>query len=232
MNNITHLAVIPDGNRRWAKKNGLPSFIGHQKGAENFERLVFKALENDIRYFTFWGASMDNITKRSESEVNYLYEIFENQFKRLANDKRIHEKKVKVTVLGRWEEMFPEKIKESIRAAIRNTAGYSDYNLIFLMAYNGDDEMLDCINRIVSGGVSGITSDMVKSHLWTKDLPPVDMVIRTGCEGDPHLSAGFMMWDTAYSQLFFTEEYFPEFGPESLGKAIEDYTQRERRVGR
>jgi undecaprenyl diphosphate synthase len=232
MNNITHLAVIPDGNRRWAKKNGLPSFIGHQKGAENFERLVFKALEKDIKYFTFWGASMDNITKRSESEVNYLYEIFDNQFKRLADDKRIHEKRVKVTVLGRWEKMFPEKIKESIRTAIKNTADYSDYNLIFLMAYNGDDEMLDCINGIVASGASEVTDEMVKSHLWTKDLPPVDIVIRTGCEGDPHLSAGFMMWDTAYSQLFFTEEYFPEFGPESFGKAIDDCMQRERRVGR
>ncbi|MDD4409812.1 MAG: polyprenyl diphosphate synthase [Candidatus Pacebacteria bacterium] len=230
--NINHLAVIPDGNRRWAKKNGFPSFIGHQRGAENFEELVFKALEMKIKYFTFWGTSLDNILKRSESEINYLYDIFEKQFNRLSEDKRVHENKVKVTILGEWENYFPEKIKKSMHKAIENTKEYSDYNLIFMMAYNGDNEMLDCVRKIVASGNKDITMETIKENLWTKDFPPVDLVIRTGCEDDPHLSAGFMMWDTAYSQLFFTEDYFPEFVPENLEKAINQFTSRERRNGK
>lgn len=232
MSTINHLAVIPDGNRRWAKNNGLPSFVGHQTGAENFEKLVFKALELKIKYFTFWGTSLDNITKRSESEVNYLYDIFEKQFNRLADDKRIHENKVRVRVIGRWKDLFPEKIKVAIERAIDKTKDYSDYNLIFMMAYNGDDEMIDCVNTIISNGIVNVTNEVIKEHLWTKELPPVDLIIRTGCEDDPHISAGFMMWDTAYSQLFFTEEYFPEFGPDSFEKAIVQYSERERRKGK
>lgn len=232
MSTINHLAVIPDGNRRWAKNNGLPSFVGHQKGAENFEKLVFKALELKIKYFTFWGTSLDNITKRSESEVNYLYDIFEKQFNRLADDKRIHENKVRVRVIGRWKDLFPEKIKVAIERAIDKTKDYSDYNLIFMMAYNGDDEMIECVNKITSSGIVNVTNEIIKDHLWTKELPPVDLIIRTGCEDDPHISAGFMMWDTAYSQLFFTEEYFPEFGPDSFEKAIIQYSERERRKGK
>jgi undecaprenyl diphosphate synthase len=232
MDNINHLALIPDGNRRWAKKKGLSSFMGHESGAENFENLVFKALELKIKFLTFWGASLDNVTKRSESEVSYLYNIFEKQFKRLAKDERVHKNRVKVTVIGRWEEMFPEKVKKSIYEAIECTKDYNDYNLIFLMAYNGDDEMVECIKKITANNLGNITKETIKQNLWTKDLPPVDFIIRTGCENDPHLSAGFMMWDTAYSQLFFTPEYFPDFGPESLEKAVNEFLERERREGK
>lgn len=232
MDTINHLAVIPDGNRRWAKEKGLPSFIGHQKGAENFEALVFKALEMDIKYFTFWGTSLDNITKRSESEVGHLYDIFEEQFNRLAKDERIHEKKVRVRVIGRWQELFPDRVKQAINKAVEITASYNSYNLNFMMAYNGDDEMLDCIQKIVKESPAEVSSDIIKAHLWTKELPSVDLIIRTGCEDDPHISAGFMMWDTAYSQLFFTEEYFPAFSPESFEKAITGACNRERRKGK
>ena len=129
---------------------------------------------------------------------------------------------------------MPKKSQEAIEKAIEATKNYNRYFSTFLIAYDGTDEMLDCIQKIAkktAGNPTKITKDLIKENLWTKDLPPVDLVIRTGCEGDPHNSAGFMMWDTTYSQLYFTKTLFPEFGPEEFEKIIEDYSKRERRLG-
>jgi undecaprenyl diphosphate synthase len=231
MKNIpNHIALIPDGNRRWAKKRGLPSFIGHTKGSNALEKILSKSLELKIPYFTFWGSSLDNITKRSKKETSYLFDIFENQFKKIANDKRIHNNKVKIRVIGKWEEYFPLKVKIAIKEAIEKTKNYNNYNLTFLMAYNGTDEMIDCIKKIKNQKTI-INEKTIKQNLWTKDLPLVDFVIRTGCENDPHLSAGFMMWDIAYSQLFFTKTFFPSFSPKEFEKIIKDYSKRQRRKG-
>jgi undecaprenyl diphosphate synthase len=229
MKNIpNHIALIPDGNRRWAKKRGLPSVVGHTKGYGGLEKILMKSLELNIPYFTFWGASLDNITKRSKKEVSYLFDIFEKQFERISSDKRIHENKVRIRVLGKWEEYFPTKVNQSIKKAIEKTKNYSNYNLTFLMAYNGTDEMIDCIKKLQKGVVNEKT---IKQNLWTKELPRVDLVIRTGCENDPHSSAGFMMWDTAYSQLFFSKTFFPSFSPKEFEEIIKDYSKRQRRNG-
>ena len=230
-NTPNHVAVIPDGNRRWAKKRGLPSFVGHQKGVEALESILDKFLEMKIPHFTFWGSSMDNITNRSKKEVSYLFDIFEKQFKKLSLDKRIHDNKVRVRIIGKWKEYFPEKTKKAIKDAIEKTKDYNRYVLTFLMAYNGDDEMIECMKEIKKKGLS-INNQTIKENIWTKDLPAVDFVIRTGCDKDPHNSAGFMMWDTAYSQLFFTEKLFPDFKGKEFEKAIGDYMERERRMGK
>lgn len=229
MKNIpNHIALIPDGNRRWAKKRGLPTFIGHTKGSDALEKILSKSLELKIPYFTFWGSSLDNITNRPKKEVNYLFDIFEKQFKRIAQDKRIIENKVRIKVIGRWEEYFPVKTKKAIKEAIEKTKDFNNYNLTFLMAYNGTDEMIDCIKKLQRGTINEKT---IKQNLWTKDLPGVDLVIRTGCENDPHLSAGFMMWDIAYSQLFFSKTFFPSFSPKEFEEIIGDYSKRHRRKG-
>lgn len=230
-NTLKHVAVIPDGNRRWAKKRGLPSFVGHQKGVDALEKILDKFLEMKIPYFTFWGSSMDNITKRTKGEVSYLFNIFENQFKRIADHERIHKNKVKINVLGRWEELFPEKTKKAIKEAIKKTKDYDKYVLTFLMAYNGDDEMVECMKTIKKKGIV-FNNQTIKENLWTKELPSVDLIIRTGCSDDPHNSAGFMMWDTTYSQLYFTDKLFPDFKEKEFEKAIKDYSERQRRLGK
>jgi undecaprenyl diphosphate synthase len=229
MKNIpTHIALIPDGNRRWAKKRGLPSIIGHTKGSEALEKILSKSFELKIPYFTFWGSSLDNITNRPKKEVDYLFDIFEKQFKKIAKDKRIIDNKVRIRVLGKWEEYFPAKTKKAIKEAVERTKDFDNYNLTFLMAYNGTDEMIDCIKKLKKQTINEKT---IKQNLWTKDLPPVDLVIRTGCEDDPHLSAGFMMWDIAYSQLFFSKTFFPGFSPKEFEEIIKDYSKRQRRKG-
>ena len=235
MKNIpTHIAIIPDGNRRWARKRGLLPWLGHQAGTKALEKILDKALQLKIPYFTFWGGSYDNLTKRSKTEVNFLFKVYTDRFRKVLKDERIHQNKVKINVLGRWREILPKATKEIIEKAIEATKNYKNFVLTFLIAYDGTDEMLDCIQQIAkktAGNPIKITKDLIKENLWTKDLPPVDLAIRTGCQGDPHLSAGFMMWDTTYSQLHFTQTFFPDFGPKEFEKIIEDYSKRERRLG-
>ena len=229
-----HVAVIPDGNRRWARKKGFKPWIGHQEGVNYFEKVLDKAIELKIPYLTFWGGSYDNLTKRPKIELNFLFKVYTAQFKRIITDERIRKNQVKVNVLGRWREILPKETQQAIGEAMKATKDYNKYFLTFLLAYNGTDEMMHCVQKIAklyNPKPVKVTEKLIKENLWTKDLPPVDLMIRTGCEDDPHLSAGFMMWDTAYSQLHFTKTFFPDFSPKEFEEIIKDYSKRERRHG-
>ncbi len=230
MNIPKHVAIIPDGNRRWAKKKSLATFLGHEKVGDASEEIIKKSLEMHIPYLTIWGSSLDNVLKRSKNEVNYLFKIFQTEFEKIAEDENIHKKKVRIEVIGEWKKYFPDSLKKAIENAIEKTKKYDKYFLTFLMAYNGTDEMLDCIKKLKEKR-EAVTKKTIKENLWTKDLPPVDLIIRTGTEDDPHNSAGFMMWDTAYSQYYFTKKYFPEFRGKQFEEAIQDYSKRKRRKG-
>lgn len=225
-----HIAIIPDGNRRWAKKNSLATIMGHDKGSEAIEKILDKTLELKIPYITFWGLSLDNILKRSKTEVFHIYKILGNEFEKLIKDERLYKEKIKIQVFGRWQEMLPQKTKQLINSAIEKTKNYNKYHLTFLLAYDGMDEMIDCIRQIQKQHKK-VDEKLIRNNLWTKDLPDVDLLIRTGVENDPHLSAGFMMWHTAYSQLYFTKTYFPAFSPKEFEKSIFDYADRQRRKG-
>lgn len=230
-----HVAIIPDGNRRWAKKKALQPWIGHQQGIKSFEKVLEKALELKIPYLTFWGSSWDNLTLRPKLEVSFLIKLYQSQFEKIAQDKRIHDNKVKVGVLGHWREILPLDCQKSIEKALVATKDYGKYFLTFLLAYDGMAEMTDCVQRIadsVKGKTIKVNEKLIKQNLWTKDLPSVDLLIRTGCENDPHLSAGFMMWDTAYSQLYFTKTFLPDFTPREFEGVIRDYSRRARRFGK
>ncbi len=251
MNLPRHIVLIPDGNRRWAKKKGLPSFLGHREGAKNTEKILKAALDLGIENFTFWGSSVDNIAKRSPQEVKFLLKVFEIYFKKLAKSKYVHENGVRINVFGRWKEMFSPSAKKAIQSAIDKTRKYNKCELTVLLAYSGMDEMTSAIRNIVklsakggslpdggrgaSGGKSRnskleIDGDLIKQNLWTKNLPPVDLVIRTG--GEPHLSSGMMMWDVADSQLYFTDTLYPDFSVAEFQKAIQNYARTERRMGK
>jgi undecaprenyl diphosphate synthase len=233
MNLPQHIVLIPDGNRRWARKKGLPSFFGHRQGAKTTEKILKSALDMKIPCLTFWGTSLDNITKRSPQEVNFLFDIFESWFKKLAKSREVHKNFVKINVLGRWNKLFPERVKKPIGQAIEKTKNYRSHQLTFLMAYSGIDEMTTAISKIAELKIQNsklkINEELIKNNLWTKDLPAVDLVIRTG--GEPHWSSGLMMWDVADAQLYFTETLLPDFSVEEFKKAIERYSKTERRMG-
>jgi len=229
---LKHLALIPDGNRRWAKKRGLLPWKGHIEGAKNLEKILEKAWEMKIPYFTFWGSSLDNILKRSRQEVKVLFSLYRRYFKKLLREKRIFEEKVRIYVFGKWRKFFPFELKKIISKLMAKTEKHNQYFLTFLLAYSGTDEMLEAIREISKKKIKKIREKTLLENLWTGKLPKVDLVIRTGCEGDPHNSAGFMMWQTAYSQFYFTKKYFPEFTPQDLEKAIKNFSKRERRLGK
>jgi len=229
-----HVVLIPDGNRRWARKRGLFPWQGHIEGAKTLEKILKKAWELKIPYFTFWGMSADNVLKRPKKEVEILFSIFKKQFKKLVKSKEIEKEGVKINVFGLWRKLFPEDVKEAIKKVIEKTKKNKNFVLSFLLAYNGTDEMLEAIKKIVKKAKEKkfeITEKTLLENLWTGSLPPVDLVIRTGCQGDPHNSAGLMMWHTAYSQFYFTETLFPDFSPKEFEEAIVDFQKRERRFG-
>lgn len=228
-----HIAFIMDGNRRWAANHLLEVWKGHENGASVVRKVIKEAVKQKISYFSFWGSSLDNITKRSKEEVSYLFKIFKNNFIELAKDKDIHKNKIKVRVFGRWKELFPADVKEAIEHAIEVTKDYSGYYLNFFLAYSGVDEMQEAVRKILEKSKLDssieINDTTIKNNLFTSDLPAVDYLIRTG--GSPHLSGGFMMWETADAQLYFLDKHWPDFTEQDFRLAIEEYGRRQRKFG-
>jgi undecaprenyl diphosphate synthase len=232
---LNHIAIIPDGNRRWAKKRGIAGQDGHGIGAETTRKIFDKAMELKIPYVTFWAASYDNLIRRSREEVNFLIELINEEFKGLLKDAKIRENKVRIRILGRFREIMPGRTLRIIEKLMAETKKHNLLSFTFLLAYNGTDEMLEAVKKIARAAKESavkITSDVIQSFLWTKELPPVDLVIRTGCESDPHNSAGFMMWHTAHSQYYFTKTLYPDFTTEEFEIAVSDFLKKERRFGK
>jgi undecaprenyl diphosphate synthase len=227
-----HVAFIPDGNRRWAKQKGLKPWEGHDAGALTLEKVLKENLDLGVKYVTFWGSSLDNLAKRPWREKRALLRIYGKYFSRLIENEDIHKLQVKVNVIGKWEKQFPNSIKNIIHECINRTKKYQKFALNFLLAYSGDDEIIEATNRIIEKckGKTKVTAKMIKDNLMTRDLPPVDLLIRTG--GEPHMSTGFMMWDIANAQMYFTETLWPDFDDKKAREAIEDYSNRIRRFGK
>ncbi len=232
INNVPqHVAIIPDGNRRWAKKRKLQPWEGHDAGAQIIEEITKKARDIGIKYLSFWGSSEENLQKRSPRERRELIAVYEKYFVKLIKSEDIFTQKIRINVLGNWRTQLPQKLVRILEDGINKTKEHESYFINFFLAYSGDEEMLNAIRSIAQKFSSGkdITKETVKKHLLTKDLPSVDYMIRTG--GEPHLSAGFMMWDIANAQLFFSEKYFPDFNEKEFEKAIKEYAHRKRRLG-
>lgn len=226
-----HIAIIPDANRRWARERGLEPWKGHEAGAENFERLISYSLKKGIQCLSIWGSSIDNLAKRPLPEKMALLDIYKRYFTKMLEGREISENEVRVNFIGRWEEQFPDSLKQIIYAVIEKTKNYQKRILNFMLAYSGTDDMMRAIEKINSKYEKGvkITAEMVKENLMTAEIPAVDYMIRTG--GEPHNSAGFMMWDTADAQLYFANEKFPDFDEEKFEAALVEYAERQRRFG-
>lgn len=235
-NSSLHVAIIPDGNRRWAKKQGLEPWEGHEKGAQVVEQLTIKALDMGIKYISFWGSSQDNLQKRPLQEKRALLKIYEKYFKRLVNDERVYKNEAKINIVGRWEKQFPSGLKKILKEGIEKTRNHTRHFLNFLLAYSGDDDILEAVKKIVEESSLNnrikINKELIQENLLSSSISPVDLIIRTGTKGDPHNSAGFLMWQTQHSQLFFSEKNLPEFTTEDFEAAIEDFYKRERRIGK
>lgn len=229
-----HIAIIPDGNRRWARERNLPGFMGHKTGADTMEKIIDAAFKEGVEHLTIWGASVLNITERTKEETGFLFSVFESSFNRLAGSERLKDARARVEIIGEWRNYFPESLIDACDNLIGATKNGDGPTLTFALAYSGTGEMIGAVKKIADKKSEDpgfeITKQSLKENLMTAKLPAVDLVIRTG--GEPHWSDGFMMWDTANSQLYFTETLWPAFSEEEFRRAIGNFSATERRMGK
>ncbi len=227
-----HVAIIPDGNRRWARERGLEPWKGHEEGAKTMKALIRSARDLGVREISFWGSSLDNLKKRPIAESRELLRIYAEHFRELSESGELVEDQVRVRIIGRWREQFPSPLKRLFSEIEEKTKGHSGHFLNFFIAYGGVDDMLQAVRSIAGSGIrpEKISEETVKEALLSHEVAPVDLLVRTG--GDAHLSAGFLMWETADSQLVFSDKLFPDFGTDSLREAIAEFSRRERRFGK
>lgn len=226
----SHIAIIPDGNRRWATQQNTSVKEGHTVGVDTFRTVVNHAADRGVKTVSIWGMSLDNFLRRNPVEVKNLLDIFTHQFTSMLEDRDIHDRGIRVRVFGRWQEKFPQKLTALVSEVEGTTKKYSNYALNLFLAYNGTDEMVRAVQHIVDSGKRRVTSKLIKDNLFTRGMPPVDLLIRTG--GDPHLSAGFMMWDIADAEMYFTRTLWPGFTTQEFDVALGDFANRRRMGGK
>jgi len=223
-----HVAIIADGNRRWAKQRGLPTMEGHRKGAETTKKLMKKAKELGIKIMTFWVFSTEN-WKRTQDEVGYLMRLFEEIIETQVQEAL--KEKTRIIHLGR-KDRLPESLRKKIKSAEERTKHFTEHYFVIALDYGGKDEIIRAIQKIKKADdTTPITEESITLHLDTNVLPQPepDLVIRTSGE---ERTSGFMTWQTAYSEYYFSPLYFPDFGPEALEKAVLEYGKRKRRFGK
>ncbi len=223
----THVAIIMDGNGRWARARGLPRLAGHRAGTENLRRIIRACIEFGIRYLTIYAFSTEN-WGRPREEVDGLMSIMEEVIDRELDD--LDEQGVQVRHIGRLEGVRPD-LQEKIRYAVERTRHNDRLVLNVAFNYGGRDEIVQAIRKMLRDGIAPeeVTEALVGRYLYTADCPDPDLVIRTS--GEVRIS-NFLLWQAAYAEWYFTPVYWPDFDKEELRKAIEDYSRRERRFGR
>jgi len=225
-----HIAIIPDGNRRWAASKNKKAFLGHKEGAHTTERILKASFDAGVCFFTIWGASEDNLTKRDAGEIKALSQVFTQTLIKLSKSKEIKKYNVRVCIRGRFRELLKSKKLDEIATALENSTKHNAGRVLtILLGYDGKNEMIEVIKSFKKSGRE-VTDNTIHESLFTNNLPPVDLVIRTG--GDPHWSAGFMMWLTANSEFFFTHTLWPAFSEDELKKAFREFSKRRRMMGR
>ncbi len=219
-----HIAIILDGNRRYAEKFGLPKLKGHQKGFDKIKELLKWCTELGIEEVTLYCFSTENF-KRNKEEVNYLFNLFRKKIGDFKKDKTIHDNKVKISFIGRLS-MFPKDMQEAMKDVMEATKDYTNYKLNLALAYGGRNEIVDAFKSIIKNGIKDINEEVIKEHLYLPD--DVDILIRPG--GEKRIS-NFLLWQSSYAELFFIDKLWPEFTKEDLIRIIQEFNKRERRFG-
>lgn len=222
-----HIAIIMDGNRRWAKSRGLNPVKGHEQAALNvIEPLIDKCEELGIPYITFWAFSTEN-WKRDKIELSGLFNVFRIGLKTLTS--KFVKKGARLKILGDIDK-FPKDIAKQSREMVVQSANGKKITVIFALNYGGRDEILRAVKKIVSNGIDpdSINEQLFSSYLDTAGIPDPDIVIRTGGE---KRTSGYLPWQTVYSELFFVDTLFPDFSPEKLTDIIYQFQFRDRRFG-
>lgn len=221
-----HIALIMDGNRRWARRRGLPKLLGHKRGYERIEKVITHAKKRGITFLTFWAFSTEN-WNRDKEEIDYLMKLFSDLFKGTLV-KKIHENKVRVVILGELDR-FPLDIARNARELVGDTKDYTAMTVNIALNYGGRSEILRAVSQILADGKKSIDIELFSNYLYTKGQPDPDFIIRTGGE---HRLSGFLPWQGVYAELYFPDVYWPDFDEKEFDKALEEYANRERRFGK
>lgn len=216
-----------DGNRRWAKEHNLPSMLGHKKGVETFKTVLKACHKFGVKYLTVYAFSTEN-WKRTPEEVDFLMNLLADTIKNEINE--LDENGVVVNFIGDLTKLG-ENLRKILSDATERTKNNTGVNLQIAFNYGGRDEIVNAVKNIVNSGLSAdeITEEIITQNLYTKGIPSPDLLIRTG--GEKRIS-NFLLWQSAYSEIYVTDEFWPDFGEESLAKAIEDFEKRQRRFGK
>lgn len=222
-----HLGLILDGNRRWARENGMPSLEGHRKGYQNLKTIAEAAIDRGVQYVSAYVFSTEN-WNRSKEEVNYLMGLLYWVATEEVNE--LNKKNIKIVFVGSEERLNPKTLK-AILAAEKKTAGNTRGTLALCLNYGGQQEIADATKRIIAEGINAeeVTPELINKYLYAPDLPQVDLVIRTS--GEQRLS-NFMLWRVAYAELLFVEPHWPAFSEGDLDAALAEYASRTRRFGK
>lgn len=222
-----HVAIIMDGNGRWAKQRNLPRSAGHRQGTENLRHIIRAAVEFNIEILTIYAFSTEN-WNRPRREVNLLMRILEMVIDRELAE--LNEEGVQIRHIGELEGI-PERIQKKVTEACESTKNNTRLILNVAFNYGGRDEIVHAVQDIMRQGISAddVTENLISKHLYTGDLPDPDLIIRTS--GEFRLS-NFLIWQSAYSEHYYTDVYWPEFNKECLQNAIDEFASRRRRFGK
>ncbi|MCI0497514.1 MAG: polyprenyl diphosphate synthase [Thermoplasmata archaeon] len=222
-----------DGNRRFAERIGLGAERGHEFGKNKLEMVLEWADQIGIEILTVYGFSTENFD-REDSEVNVLMDLFERSFLSVAEDERVHSRKVRVKAIGAVERL-PERVRKAIAVAEEATEGYDHFHLNIAIAYGGREELVKAIRHIAEEVERGnvepkqIDQGLIDGYLYTRGIPDPDLVLRTS--GEIRLS-NFLLWQAAYSEFYFSDVYWPDFRKVDLLRAVRTYQKRKRRFGK
>lgn len=219
-----HVAIILDGNRRFAKRLMLEPWKGHEFGAEKVRKLFDWCADLGVKELTLYAFSLENFN-RPKKEFDYLMKLFKKEFSEMLEDKKIHDKKVRIRFIGKIE-LFDTEMQKLVRDIEEATKNYSNFTINFAMAYGGRQEIVEACRKLSESGEE-INEDNLRKNLWLCGEP--EMIIRTGGE---KRTSNFLPFQATYSEWFFLEKTWPEFEKEDFTNCIQEFEKRERRLGK
>ena len=226
-----HVAIIMDGNGRWAKDKGLPREFGHQNGVNSVKSIVQEAYKSGIEYLTLYAFSIENWDRPSD-EVSSLMSLLVSTLRDEFDE--IFDKDIKLNAVGEINSL-PKEVVSELEFIINKTKNNRKMNLTLALSYGGKQEIFNAVKMIAEKvknnliELNNFDDSIINSHLYTKNLPDVDLLIRTS--GEQRIS-NFLLWQIAYAELYFTDVYWPDFSKEDFNLALENYKSRERRFGK
>lgn len=224
-NDLKHIAIIMDGNRRWAKEKGLPSAMGHKKGVDALKNIMRACDDFGVKYLTVYAFSTENWNRKPE-EVNFLMDLLGQTLKNELQE--MHENNVVISFIGDTTKLS-DNLQKILSNAVETTKNNTGVNLQIAFNYGSRAEIVNAVQRIVDSGIKEINEDIISKNLYTSEVPDPDLLIRTG--GEMRVS-NYLLWQIAYSEFIVVPDFWPEFNKEKLAECISEFNNRNRRWGK